>query len=90
MEITIQLDSEHAAQLTYIQQHIRLDPAAVLSREIEREYQELQSNSVAVNPLSHSSFIGCFQGSTDLASDSKSIINNIMTEKFPTEGTPNS
>jgi hypothetical protein len=90
MEITIQLDAEHAAQLTYIQQHTRLDPAAVLSREIEREYQELQSNSVAVNPLSHSSFIGCFQSSTDLATNSKSIINDVMTEKFPTEGTPNS
>jgi hypothetical protein len=85
MEITIQLDSEHAAQLTYIQQYIQLDPTAILSREIEREYQELQSNSISVNPLSHSSFIGCFQGSADLATNSKSITNDVMMAKFPPE-----
>ncbi len=88
MEITIQLDSEHAAQLTYIQQHTHLDPVTVLTREIEREYQQLQSNNPPVNPLSRSPFIGCFQGSVDLATNSKSIVNDIMTEKFPTVETP--
>jgi hypothetical protein len=88
MEITIQLDSEHAAQLTYIQQHTQLDPVAVLTREIERAYQQLQSNNNPVNPLSHSPFIGCFQGSIDLATNSKSIINEILTEKFPSAEIP--
>lgn len=87
MNITIQLDSEHAAQLTYIQQHIHLDPVAVLSREIEQEYQKLRSRQSPVNPLSDSSFIGCFQGSVDLATNSKSIINDIMAEKFPSAET---
>jgi hypothetical protein len=88
MEITIQLDPEHAAQLTYIQQHIHLDPVAVLSKEIEREYQQLQSHQNRVNPLSNSSFIGCFEGSVDLATNSKSIISDIMTEKFPSAKNP--
>jgi hypothetical protein len=88
MEITIQLDSEHAAQLTYIQQHTQLDPVTVLTREIEREYQQLQSKNNPVNSLSHSPFIGCFQGSVDLATNSKSIINEILTEKFPAAETP--
>jgi hypothetical protein len=88
MEITIQLDSKHAAQLTYIQQHTHLDPGTILTREIEREYQQLQSDSTNVNPLSNSSFIGCFQGSADLATNSKSIINDVMAEKFPPAETP--
>jgi hypothetical protein len=88
MEITIQLDSEHAAQLTYIQQHTHLDPVAVITREIEREYQQLRSLQNPVNPLRDSSFIGCFQGSVDLATNSKSIVNDIMAEKFPSTEIP--
>jgi hypothetical protein len=88
MEITIKLDSEHAAQLTYIQQHTHLDPVAVLTREIEREYQQLQSHKSPVNPLSNSPFIGCFQASADLATNSKSMINDIMAAKFSSAETP--
>jgi hypothetical protein len=88
MEITIQLDSEHAAQLTYIQQHTQLSPVAILTKEIEREYQQLQSNRNPINPLSSSPFIGCFDGSADLATNSKSTLDDIMAEKFPTVKTP--
>jgi hypothetical protein len=88
MEITIQLDSEHAAQLTYIQQHTQLDPLAILTKEIEREYQQLQSNLNPINPLSRSPFIGCFDGSADLATNSKSTLDDIMAEKFPPVETP--
>lgn len=89
MEITIQLDSQHAAQLEYIQQHYRLDTAALIALTIEREYQQLQpTDESTVNPLSRSSFIGCFRGSPDLATNSKSIFNEIMAEKFSSSESP--
>jgi hypothetical protein len=44
MEITIQLDSEHAAQLAYIQQRSHLDPATVINHSIEQEYAKLQAS----------------------------------------------
>jgi hypothetical protein len=88
MEITIQLDSQHAAQLAYIQQHSPLDTADLMVLAIEREYQQLQSTDAPVNPLSRSSFVGCFESSPDLATNSKSIFNEIMAEKFPSSEPP--
>jgi hypothetical protein len=89
MEIPIQLDSQHAAQLEYIQKHSHLDTAALIALTIEREYQQLQpTDELTLNPLSRSSFVGCFQGSPDLATNSKSIFNEIMAEKFPSLESP--
>ncbi len=90
MEITIQLDSQHAAQLEYIQQHSHLGTSDLIALAIEREYQQLHlsDTSTLVNPLSRGSFIGCFQGSPDLATNSKSIFNEIMAEKFPSSESP--
>jgi hypothetical protein len=57
---------------------------------IEREYQQLQPTDAPspVNPLSRSSFVGCFDSSPDLATNSKSIFNEIMAEKFPSSEPP--
>ncbi len=88
MEITIHLDSQQAAQLEYIQQHSHLDPVALIASAIEREYQQLQPTDAPVNPLSRSSFVGCFESFPDLATNSKSIFNEIMAEKFPSSEPP--
>jgi hypothetical protein len=90
MEITIQLDSEHAEQLAYIQQHTNLAPLDLIAAAIEREYQELQSTVEKVNPLQGSSFIGSFQGSPDLATNSKALLAQMMGEKFPSSDLPSS
>jgi hypothetical protein len=84
MEITIQLDSEHAAQLAYIQQRSHLDPAAVVNHSIEQEYAKLQATSpTPLQIFEEAGLIGCLEGSPDLSVNYKSVISDYLEEKYP-------
>jgi hypothetical protein len=45
MTINIQIDSEHLEKLAYIGQQTHRDPNTLLSQEIDRQYQELQTQN---------------------------------------------
>jgi hypothetical protein len=45
MTINIQIDSEHLEKLAYIGQQTRNDPSTLLSQEIDRQYQQLQTQT---------------------------------------------
>jgi hypothetical protein len=82
MEITIQLDPEHAAQLAYIQKRSHLDPAAVINHSIEQEYAKLQATSpTALQIFEEAGLIGCLEGSPDLSVNYKSVISDYIEEK---------
>ena len=84
MQIEIQLDEERARKLAYIQQQTQQDMTEVLQQAIDQYYQQIQPP--AADPLAklkESKFIGCFKGSPDLSTHSKTYFHNIMQEKFP-------
>lgn len=75
MEITIQLDSEHAEQLAYIQKHTHLDPVTVINQRIEQEYAKLQASQPSpLQIFEEAGLVGCFEGSPDLSSNYKSLV----------------
>jgi hypothetical protein len=45
MTINIQIDSEHLEKLAYIGQQTHNDPSTLLSQEIDRQYQQLQTQT---------------------------------------------
>jgi hypothetical protein len=88
MQIEIQLDEERAKKLAYIQQQTQQNTVALIDSlidsAIDQYYQQIQPPDVS-NPLAKlkkSKFIGCFQGSPDLSTDSKAILQDILQEKF--------
>jgi hypothetical protein len=84
MEITIQLDSQHAAQLAYIQKISNLDPATVVNQTIEQEYAKLQASSpTPLQIFEEAGLIGCLEGSPDLSTNYKSVISDYIAEKHP-------
>jgi hypothetical protein len=83
MEITIQIDAEHAAQLAYIQQRSHLDPAAVINHSIEQEYAKLQAaSSTPLQIFEEAGLIGCLEGTPNLSVNYKSIISDYIAEKY--------
>jgi hypothetical protein len=82
MEITIQLDSKHAAQLAYIQQRSHLDPATLVNQTIEQEYAKLQSSSpTPLQIFEEAGLIGCLEGPPNLSTNYKSVISDYIAEK---------
>ncbi|MBI4781848.1 MAG: hypothetical protein HY785_11075 [Oscillatoriophycideae cyanobacterium NC_groundwater_1537_Pr4_S-0.65um_50_18] len=88
MQIEIQLDEERADKLAQIQQQTQQDATELIDRmvseAIDHYYQQIQPP--ATDPLAklkQSKFIGCFQGSPDLSTNSKAYFHEIMQEKFP-------
>jgi hypothetical protein len=82
MQLEIQLDESHARKLTYIQQYSQQDLIDLINQAIDLRYQQLQSpDNDLLAKLKRSKFVGSFQGSADLSTNSKAILHTIMEEK---------
>ncbi|MFM6406108.1 MAG: hypothetical protein ACKPGT_16155, partial [Microcystis sp.] len=62
MQISIQLDDEHAQKLAYIQQTTQENTLETIQKDIELRYQQLQEKTHDnLDKLKQSSFIGSFE-----------------------------
>jgi len=78
MQISIQLDDEHAQKLAYIQQTTQENTLEA----IELRYQQLQEKTHdPLAKLKQSSFIGSFEAEADFAENSENILHSLLSEK---------
>jgi hypothetical protein len=81
MQIEIQLDEERAKKLAYIQQQTQQNTVelidSLIDSAIDQYYKQIQPPDVpdSLTKLKQSKFIGCFQGSPDLSTNSKAILH---------------
>jgi hypothetical protein len=83
MNIATQLDDNHAAKLTYIQAQTQQNVDEILQEAIELYYQRLQpiqKSPLAV--LEEAGLVGCFEGSSDLSSHYKPIVQEYIDQKY--------
>jgi hypothetical protein len=79
MQITTQLDEDHANKLAYIQHQTQQELAEILRKAIDLYYQKLRvQGSDPLAKLKQSRFIGRFKADPNLATDSKSILKEII------------
>lgn len=82
MQISIQLDDEHAQKLAYIQQTTQENTLETIQQAIELRYQQLQEKTHdPLAKLKQSSFIGSFEAETDFAENSENILHSLLSEK---------
>jgi hypothetical protein len=82
MEITTQLDNDHAEKLAYIQEHTHQNIAEILIQAIDLYYQQLQPiQKSPLEVLQEAGLVGCFEGSPDLSSHYKSTIHEYLDRK---------
>ncbi|MBE5230931.1 MAG: hypothetical protein INR81_18250 [Microcystis aeruginosa PMC 728.11] len=82
MQISIQLDDEHAQKLAYIQQTTQENTLETIQQAIELRYQQLQEKTHdPLAKLKQSSFIGSFEAEADFAENSENILHSLLSEK---------
>ena len=82
MQISIQLDDEHAQKLAYIQQTTQENTLETIQQAIELRYQQLQEKTHdPLAKLKQSSFIGSFEAEADSAENSENILHSLLSEK---------
>ncbi|MFM6324999.1 MAG: hypothetical protein ACKPKE_13150 [Microcystis panniformis] len=81
MQISIQLDDEHAQKLAYIQQTTQENTLETIQQAIELRYQQLQEKTHdPLAKLKQSSFIGSFEAEADFAENSENILHSLLSE----------
>ncbi len=83
MNIATQLDDNYAAKLTYIQVQTEQNVDEILRQAIELYYQRLQpmqQSPLAV--LEAAGLVGCFEGSSELSSNYKPIVQEYVDQKY--------
>ena len=81
MQISIQLDDEHAQKLAYIQQTAKKNTLETIQQAIELRYQQLQEKTHdPLAKLKQSSFIGSFEAEADFAENSENILHSLLSE----------
>jgi hypothetical protein len=75
MEITTQLDDNHAGKLAYIQTQTSQDLTEILNQAIDLYYQKLNpAQEIPVSNDLQDPLIGLFSGSPNLATQSEKIL----------------
>ena len=88
MQIEIQLDEERARKLAYIQQQTQQDTTEVLQQAIDQSYERLvpqTPQSAKKTPLEifqDSGLIGSIEADPTVSANSKSILREIIQQKF--------
>jgi predicted transcriptional regulator len=81
MQISIQLDDEHAQKLAYIQQTTQENTLETIQQAIELCYQKLQEKTHdPLAKLKQSSFIGSFEAEANFAENSENILHSLLSE----------
>lgn len=80
MEIKTQIDPNHAAKLTYIQQQTRQDIAEILGQAIDLYYEQLNPASTnALQAFEEAGLVGFIDAAPD--ESYQSVIHNYLAEK---------
>ena len=83
MEITTQLDEEHAQKLTQIQQQTNQDMAGVIQAAIDSYYQQLQPpHKNAIDIFEDVGFVACGKADPKLSANAKSAVGLIIRQQF--------
>ncbi len=83
MELTIQLDSERAKKLAYLQTHRNQNPSILLAQAIDKTYQELSTEpkKSAYQIFEEAGLIGCMDGTETLPETDYPSIREHLQEK---------
>jgi hypothetical protein len=82
MNIATELDSNHAAKLTYIQTQTQQNVDEILQRAIDLYYQQVQPMQKSpLEVLQEAGLVGCIEGSPDLSATYKPIVQEYVDRK---------